>query len=274
MDVKAYIESGILEAYALGSLEAAERAGVEVNLALYPEIAAELAAIEEGMLGYARLYAQEPPAFLEQQIWDTIREQPEAPEVPAPRIIPLQGRERSRQVRWQRAAIWIALLGSLLTNLLLWFERSRQQDQQLAMQQQVDSLGRRQWEMAGLLAAYEKERNMFMDPDMQPVVMHSMQPGHDMAGVVLFSRQKGDMYLALHNLPMPPRGKQYQLWVMQNGKPVDMGTISNDMIGQKTMKKMGRSVTGGEAFAISLEKEGGSPTPDMQAIQVMGKVTS
>lgn len=275
MNVKEYIESGILEAYVLGALDETERAAVEANMAQYPEIASEVAAIEEAMLGYAQHYAEEPPAFLQDTVWNTIRQQAPAASVTTdirPQIIPL-GREYSARIRWQRAAVWIALIGSLLTNFLLWFERSGQQQQQLAMQQQVDSLGRRQQHMDTMLTAYRFERDMLLDPDMQTVVMRPMKPGEKMGGMVFFNKQRGDLYLALHNMPEPPKGKQYQLWVIRDGKPVDMGVIANEMTGKGGVEKMPKTVTAGEAFAISLEKEGGSPTPTMEEIKVMGKAS-
>lgn len=265
-----------MEAYLLGALDETERAAVEANMAQYPEIAAEAAAIEEGLLGYAQLAAEEPPAFLQDTIWTAIRQQ--APAAPVatdihPQIIPL-GRERSANIRWQRAAVWIALIGSLLTNFLLWFERGEQQNRQLAMQQQADSLGRQQRHMDSILSAYRHERDMILDPDMQTVVMRPMKPGEKMGGMIYINKQKGDMYLSLHNMPEPPRGMQYQLWVIRDGKPVDMGVIPNNMAGKGGMEKMSKGVTGsGEAFAISLEKEGGSPTPTMEEIKVMGKVS-
>ena len=63
-------------------------------------------------------------------------------------------------------------------------------------------------------------------------------------------------------MPMPEKGKQYQLWVIQDGKPVSMGVIDNNLVANAGMMyKIPMQVKGGQAFAISLEKEGGNPTP-------------
>ena len=61
---------------------------------------------------------------------------------------------------------------------------------------------------------------------------------------------------------------------MQNGKPVDMGLLPNSMVSVDGMQKVAKTVTNGQAFAISLEKEGGAPVPTMANIYVMGKVAS
>jgi anti-sigma factor RsiW len=46
VNIKDYISSGILEAYVLGELPEQERAEVERNLSLYPELKKELAQVE------------------------------------------------------------------------------------------------------------------------------------------------------------------------------------------------------------------------------------
>jgi anti-sigma-K factor RskA len=106
---------------------------------------------------------------------------------------------------------------------------------------------------------------------MKTIVMHSAQPGKEMTGMVFWSKTKGDTYLAIHNMPMPEKGKQYQLWVIQDGKPVSMGMIDNNLVANAgTMFKVPMNVTGGQAFAISLEKEGGNPAPT--EVMVVGAI--
>jgi len=92
-----------------------------------------------------------------------------------------------------------------------------------------------------------------------------------MAATIYWSKDKGEAYLAVDKLPEPPKGMQYQLWVIQGGKPVDMGVLPNSLIAASSMQKVSKQVMSGEAFAISLEKEGGSPVPTMENIYVMGK---
>jgi anti-sigma-K factor RskA len=77
------------------------------------------------------------------------------------------------------------------------------------------------------------------------------------------------VYLDIKNLPAAPTGKQYQLWAIVDGKPVDMGMYdSKKSIAIQAMK----SVENPQAFAITLEKEGGNPTPTMEEMYVMGTI--
>ena len=73
------------------------------------------------------------------------------------------------------------------------------------------------------------------------------------------------------NLPSVPEGMQYQLWAIIDGKPVDAGMISTEkgIYHIQKMKSFGRA----EAFAITLEKAGGSPTPTMDQMYVIAKIS-
>jgi anti-sigma factor RsiW len=73
VNIKEYIESGILEAYVLGALTEGERAAVEADMVMYPELAKEIAAIEAAMQSFAEANAEEPPAHMQQQIWNAIQ---------------------------------------------------------------------------------------------------------------------------------------------------------------------------------------------------------
>lgn len=269
MDIKEYIESGILEAYALGALSEKERTDVEAAIALNPELADELAAIEESMQRFAEAGAQEPPAFMQEKIWNAIQAQNP---VPAPKIIPLKAGTATSTPAWQRAAMLIALVGSMVVNFIFWAQRNTMYEEQVAMQQRVDSLNKQQQTLALQLQHYNKVNEMMADTAMQTIVMQSMVKGHPMAATVYWSKEKGDAYLTANSLPMPPTGMQYQMWVIQDGKPVSMGTLPNEIVDNTSMQKLAMNVKAGQAFAISLEKEGGNPTPT--TVYVLGKISS
>jgi anti-sigma-K factor RskA len=282
VNIKEYIESGILEAYVLNTLSEKECNEVLAKIAQYPELAAEVAAIETAMLDFAKANAKEPPAFLQDQIWGTIASQDSkintqnteyaTPPAPMAKTIPLS--PQPRELSWARAAVWVALAASALTNFVLLGQRNKARDEQTVMVARVDSLGNQQKQLASLVDRYKKASDMLADTAMQTIVMRTMQPGHPMAATVYWSKAEGEAYVSIEKLPMPPKGMQYQMWVMQNGKPVDMGVLPNDLIASTGMDKVHMKVTDGQAFAISLEKEGGSPTPTMENIYVLGKVSS
>jgi anti-sigma-K factor RskA len=84
---------------------------------------------------------------------------------------------------------------------------------------------------------------------------------------VYWDKSTKDVYFLPTKLDQVPAGKQYQLWAIVNGKPVDAGVIGEC----NGLCKM-RNIPNAEAFAITLEQKGGSPTPTLSEMYVMGKV--
>lgn len=277
MNTKDYISSGILEAYLLGALTPAEEAQVEANIALYPELALELQALEAAMLRLAEAQAIAPPPAMQDKIWDAIQSSTahnagngqERP-VSTHKTIPFQPEYR-KPMPWKYAALWIALVGSAVANLLFMVHTRQEKEDKVALQSKMDTLQNQQNILAAQLVDYTKARDMMADTAMQTIVMHTVVQGHPMAATLYWSKNKGEAYVAMEALPHPPQGMQYQLWAIQGGKPVSMGVLPNSMANTPEIQKVAQAVTSGEAFAISLEKEGGSPTPTMQNIYVMGK---
>jgi len=274
VNTEEYIGSGILEAYALGSLPPNEMKEVADNVARYPELAKELEKIESALMQYAAL-PQELPAGLEDKIWNAIQAgsanngADDAP-TPGPKVIPFQPEYR-KPIQWRYAAAVIGLAGSLALNAYLWDAGNKSRNETTALASRMDTLNNRQQQLATLLDRYQKAKGMMADTAMQTIVMHTMQKGHPMAATLYWSKEKAEAYVSVDGLPAPPPGMQYQLWAIKDGKPVDMGVLPNDMANTPSIMKVGKPVTGGEAFAISLEKEGGSPVPTMEKIYVLGK---
>lgn len=278
MNTKEYIESGIFEAYILGALSPEEEALVEAKIAEYPELGVELQGIETALQQYAAMEAKVPPPGFEEKVWEAITSSASAeggnvdPETPKkPVFIPFQPEYRKPVFQWKYAAVWIALAGSLIANMLMWYQNNHSQSEKLAMNEKIELLQTNQDKLTGLLATYQKATNMMADTGMQTIVMHTVVTGHAMAATLYWSKGNGEAYVSMEALPQPPKGMQYQLWAIQGGKPVDMGVLPNDMANTPAMQKVSKEIMSSEAFAISLEKEGGSPSPTMKNIYVMGK---
>ncbi len=275
MNTKDYIESGMLDAYALGALSREDAAAVEAAIVLHPELAAELHAIQEAMEQYAATAAKQPPAHLQHSIWNAI--QAAAPPADAYAADPLSSRPaqiplhpaRTGSTSWRWAALWAALLGSTVLNIVLFSNGNKVRERQLALNAEVKAMQTQQQSLAAVVADYSKARDMMADTSMQTIIMHTVVKGHPMAATVYWSKASGATYVAMNALPAPPQGMQYQMWVIKGGQPVSMGMLPGHMANSPGMQKVDMSVTDAEAFAISLEKEGGNPTPT--DVYVLGK---
>lgn len=282
MTTKEYIESGNLEAYVLGVLSPQEEAQVQADIARDPELAAEVARLEDTLFNAAMADAMPPPPALDDKIWGAIQAstpaqatgtaelppaQP-APQQVVPKTIPLPP-PAPRTSAFRYAAMWGALVISVAMNGMFWMQSSKQKELVAARTAEIDSMKRNQEGLAQLLNNYHKRADMMADTSMKTIVMQTMVKDHPMAATMYWNKSNGHAYVMLDALPKPPEGMQYQLWVIQDGKPVSMGVLSSDMIATAAIEKVDMQVTDAQAFAISLEKQGGNPTPT--TVYVMGK---
>ena len=86
---------------------------------------------------------------------------------------------------------------------------------------------------------------------------------------VFWNKNTKDVYLLANKLPQAAEGKQYQLWALVDGKPVDAGLLE-DCNGVCKLKNIPKA----QAFAITLEDKGGSASPHLDQLYVIGNVSS
>lgn len=72
IDIRKYIESGILEEYVAGTLTSQERAEVEELIETHPELAQEIESISISLSVFTEIGAVEPASYMEERIWDSI----------------------------------------------------------------------------------------------------------------------------------------------------------------------------------------------------------
>jgi len=73
----------------------------------------------------------------------------------------------------------------------------------------------------------------------------------------------------LASLPELPADKQYQLWVLKEGVPSDMGVLPKDF---NNVFLAGELAIEGDAFAITIEPLGGLPDPSLDQLVFYGTV--
>ena len=270
MNVQEYISSGIVESYVLGLSSPEESAEFERMCAAHSEVLAARNAFEIQLEKGFQEQKLEPPRELKARIFSEIgRDKSPASHTPLakPSLVPRIG-----FARYVAAASLILLAGSVLLNfyLLSQYKKTIAKNEELiAAETQVANNNKvLQTKMLG----YENAISLMQNPQMLVVKMPGVpkSPAPSSLATVYWNTQSKDVYLLINKLPVPVPDKQYQLWAIVDGKPVDAGIF--DMTEGISFVKL-KTIPKAEAFAITLEKKGGSSTPDMDAMFVMGKVT-
>ena len=106
------------------------------------------------------------------------------------------------------------------------------------------------------------------NPDISRVMMKGVEKSPESLAVIYWNKQSKEVYVEVKNLPKLEDGKQYQLWAIVDGKPVDAGMLPLNE-SDSTMIKM-KDFESAQAFAITIEKAGGSPSPTLEQMVVMG----
>lgn len=278
MELKEIIQSGLLELYALGMTSAEETTQVEEWIKLYPELTVELDEIQAGLENYAMAHAKVPDAAVKDSIMKEIgliENSVSKPTInesinPVSAKNTLTGKEPASvytinsYFKWAAAASFILLIGSLILTYSFYNKYQRSNNDLASAKQELA----RQQEVA---KAMEQQISVVTDKNSLPVSLNGTPHAPNAAAKIFWMKNTGDVYVAPGALPQPREGMQYQLWAIVDGKPVDGGMITTDNGNTYHIQKM-NSFGKAEAFAITLEKKGGSPTPNMKEMYVIATI--
>ena len=268
MDIKSYIESGKLEAYAMNFCSQEEAAEVEMMCSQYPELQTELDSIRRAMEAYTDIHAKAPSPKVKANLLETLdfKEQPQMATKPAPDMVKLYTRVR----RFAVAAIALFVM-SFAFNLIL-FNRWKETNNQLtALNAEKTRLSEAYTSTQVKMTNMHTEMDVMADPNTVKVMMKGMEQSPKSLAMVYWNKSTKKVMLKIETLPMPEAGKQYQLWAIVDGQPKDAGMIELKE-GDDSLHPM-KDFPTAQAFAITLEKAGGSPAPTMSAMYVMGAVS-
>lgn len=263
MELKEIISSGMLESYVLGIATAEETAMVQAWMRQYPEVRAEIEVIENTLLSAAEKSA---PA-LRPAVKDKLMKKLGRPDA---KVADLNAADRpSNFYKYGIAASFLLLIGSAAVNVML-YNKLNNAEQRMADIDREKSLMAGQMEVNATSLQEAKQDLAFLTDTMVTAVHLKPMPKMPVANAMVYWNKKSkEVYLNVMELPTPPEGKQYQLWALANGQPVDAGVFSaTDTIQLQKLK----DVLSAQAFAVTLEKAGGSSTPTLSEMYMMGNI--
>lgn len=286
MNIQEYISSGIVESYVLGLADREECAEFERMCAAHAEVRKARELFEMALEEEAMANAVTPSKNIKSKIFAEIEIETEKINYNQDNTgnsnlhIPASGEIKPiRQVPrigWQRyvaAASIVLLLVSTALNFYLFNQFQNVSNRYTALMAQQSELAKNNDVLRTRLDSYESTLAMLRDPDMAVIKMPgtnvATSPDSNSVATVYWNTKSKDVYLLVNNLPQPPSDRQYQLWAIVDGQPVDAGVFDvQDSAGLLRMKNMPRA----QIFAVTLEKRGGSLTPQ-GPMYVLGKVS-
>ncbi|SMC34088.1 anti-sigma factor [Moheibacter sediminis] len=267
MDIQSYISSGVIEQYALGNLPKEEASILECVMKNNAEVAAAVFEAQKVLEELSLVQKVEPPVKLKSQIFAKLNFEKPLNETSTTESISTVEREIKPKKEisisrpksnygWSMAAASVVLMIGLGWSI---YENNSKVDKIIA-------LAKNNSELEDKLNKVQQQNEIIVNSQLIDLKGVESKPG--MLASVYWDNSK-NVYLSLKNLPQAPAGKQYQLWAIVDGKPVDAGVY--DQNNPEKLQKM-KSIENAQAFAITLENEGGSSTPTMDQMFVIGEI--
>jgi anti-sigma-K factor RskA len=235
-------------AYALDALTEIERAGFARHVAECETCAVEVAELSETASRLSAAAWEAPPPRLREAV---LREVAQTRQITASRH---RLDKPSNDVRtWRRAtaaavAAGVIALGGMAA---VWVvQEERVGDAQQTAQQLQDG----QTRLSQIVAAGDAQ------------VHTATVPGGGTMTVVV-SHRLDDGVVLMNNLPAPPAGKVYQLWLIQGSTPTSLKVMAAD---QRSGTVVVDPVGGADTIGVTIEPVGGSTTPTAPTVADVG----
>ncbi|WP_449272069.1 hypothetical protein [Hymenobacter humi] len=241
-NIQEYIESGILEQYALGELSPAEQAAVEAQAASHPEVREELDQAQAALGFYAEAHAITPPAGMRERVLGNVMAQISAKpastlradvdavaqaQAPAAPVISAQPAATSHEavVRpmstapvaaapasrsgWAMAAS-VALILSLGANALFYSRWKDASADLVALQNDQARFAQTSTVINRQLGALRQENEVLRNDEFRAVALAGTKTAPSAKARVLYNPATHKVYVDVKSLPALPAGKQYQ----------------------------------------------------------------
>lgn len=276
-EVKAYIESGILELYVLGQLTATECTEVEAMAAKHPEVKAEILAIEVAMEAYALNHAITPSVALEDKILAQITPAPANAPITnpvEPKVVSLYNNNdgKIRVLRYALVACSILLVISLgaLFSAHQELNTANQQIATLSLDKEkfASTVSKLEFDKAGMANRIA----MTETNEWTTVKLAGVKESPKANMLVYWNKNDKSILInyAAMELPKADQAHEYQLWALVDGKPVSLGVFNENS--PEAVKQM-QTIEKAQAFAVTIEPMGGSINPTMEKMVVMGEIS-
>lgn len=268
MDINTIISSGLLESYVLGHSTAEETMQVKELCAKHPEIVMEIEAIENALIKYASLSVPEISDSFKENLFSQLNKKTVQTENSGSVFTPVKS---VFSYKYAIAATIVLLIVSSVFNFL-FYTKLQKTDAELS----ILSNAKKQYEeqlkiQQSAIKSMEDVLAVLTDPNTKLIKLESTIATSNSMALIYWNSNNYHTYISDVQLPKPPKGKQYQLWAIVNGNPIDAGVFDLAIMNGIDLQKM-KKITGVQAFAVTIENEGGSLTPTLTTMCLLGNV--
>jgi anti-sigma-K factor RskA len=271
VDTKAYIESGVIESYVLGLASAAEVAELELLCMQHADIKNAVDEFAALMEVNAFNNAVTPPSVVKDKVMLALSNEFENEKNIVP-VIPMHTADAEMQAlpaapktiwRYLAAASIILLVASTALNFYFYSSYKESTEKYVALLEERNSLQTSN-------DVYRTNMNIIQDTNVQKIDLKTVKPDQNNLAAIFWNKKTSEVYLMPASMAALPADKQYELWAIVDGTPVNAGVLEN--CDKESLCKM-LNISKAQAFAITIENKGSSKsTPNLPGMVVAGEV--
>lgn len=265
MNVTEYIASGILESYVMGAVSDQEQREVDCLSSIYPDIRNELNELSATLEQYAMLQSVEPPAALKARLMEQLDFNESTQTVVRPMPV-VRNPDFTYRSTWVVAAS-VGLLVLTFSFFLLSQLRSNQ-NTMASLRTANESLQSELRQVRDYQSQTEQTLALLRQPGTRTLELRGNEKAPKGDILVYWNARTRQVALEVRSLPTLRPDQQYQLWSLVDGKPIDAGVFEVNPQNQ-TVQRLNRPIARADAFAVTVEKRGGSPTPTLSTLLAM-----
>ncbi len=268
LDIQQYISSGILELYALDTLSKKEKKEVECILKTNKRARKELESIQLGLEKYANIHATSPSNNSLNKLLNAIDNLEGTKQKPVAASLHITKNKtnntlvikRIYRLQYLAAAATILLFVSAALNWNYTLQLKNANSELTALRQDQEVI-------VNNLNVVKEELSILQDVNNKIIKMAGVETHSKSFAYVYWNISSQEVFVKIGDLPTPTAEKQYQLWALKDDKPIDAGVfdVENGIFKVK-------NIVAADAFAVTLEPKGGSESPTLEEIYVMGSV--
>jgi anti-sigma-K factor RskA len=259
MDIKQYIDSGILELYVYGLLSESENIEVASLAKEHSEINDEIISIEKAIVALSSTFSP----FHSVANYEKIKTKLELKHGKVIEMTP--SKSNYSYLGWAAAIVLLLGIGFQYQQL------SITNDQIVAVNSEKENLTKTVDSLAVKTKTIETSLAVVRDPNNTIVSLGGQTVAPTSSAKIYWNKETKIVYVDASGLP---KGMVYQVWALKLAPvltPTSIGLLKD--FDTNDQKLFAVSDTGyAEAFGITLEPEGGSLSPTMEQLYTLGKV--
>lgn len=244
-NIKEYIDSGILELYVAGVLSENENEDIANIIEQYEEIKNEVITIESEIVNLTRLAS---PVTTSNSF----------SKINTPKVIKLDTKK----------TIWLTYSGWAASVIFaIGFIYQINQNKELENSVIETTIANQELEIQ--LNDVQKIEAILRDENLTTVVLNA-QNEFNAHAKIYWDKNQQKVHLDIKGLPEPPEGKVYQVWSLTLNPltPTSIAVLDNSKNNSKIYTIDNPNAS--QAFGITLEPKGGSKSPTMDQLHVLG----